>query len=293
MNIKYYIKNVEGLSLPKRANTTDAGYDVIATTDPIIKGTEVYDAYKKSTKLWSDVSYVEYGTNLYIVPDTALSPSSKCVGANDVHNVHTDLRPRSSISSKTNFVLANSVGLIDRGYHGQVMVRFKYIFQPADLRPRDGYVNGRVNPDKMYKKGEAIAQILPMLTHDIDFEMVDELPGENRGGGFGSSDLKKILEVAPITKKTSLAPVETDIFSRGATLGRKITISDFLSNLMVVPILVHGVTSLPELINKAEMWARGFDGDIYSYTENGKYGICVVSSDGDIIGKFEVGSLFN
>ena len=106
------------------------------------------------------------------------------------------------------------------------------------------------------------------------------------------SDLKKILEVKPATPTPTNPPIEITNFSRGVTLGRKITISDFLSNLLVVPLWAHGVTSLPELINKAEMWARKYDGDIYSYTENGNYGICVVSSEGDIIGKFEVGILF-
>ena len=38
MKVKYYIKNVEGLVIPKRANETDAGYDVIATSGPKIVG---------------------------------------------------------------------------------------------------------------------------------------------------------------------------------------------------------------------------------------------------------------
>ena len=110
MKSKYYIKNVEGLVLPKRANETDAGYDVIATSDPKIVGDPLNGpSYRR-------IDYIEYETNLYIAP---------------TGKFHTDLRPRSSIS-KYNLVLANSIGLIDRGYRNQVLVRFKYIWNPED-----------------------------------------------------------------------------------------------------------------------------------------------------------------
>jgi len=289
MNIQYYIKNVEGLILPKRANSTDAGYDVIATTVPIIKGTELRDESGHSLGLWSRVDYVEYGTNLYIVPDNRKTVRHSEVM--DTQPVHTDLRPRSSISSKTNFVLANSVGLIDRGYHDQVMVRFKYIFQPIDFVLRDGYVVGRVDPSKMYKKGDAIAQILPMLTNDINFNVVDVLPGDDRGGGFGSTDKKKEPD-SKQPKKVGVGGPDSIFFNGKTVLGKSITISQFVNALLVVPYHTHGVKDKSEFINKLELWARSYDGDINSYTENGVYGICVVSSEGDIIGKFEVGMLF-
>ena len=62
MKIKYYIKNVEGLVLPKRANETDAGYDVIATSDPKIVGDPLNGpSYRR-------IDYIEYETNLYIAP---------------------------------------------------------------------------------------------------------------------------------------------------------------------------------------------------------------------------------
>jgi hypothetical protein len=115
---------------------------------------------------------------------------------------HTDLRPRSSIS-KYNLVLANSVGLIDREYKQQVLCRFKYIWQPEDmwwggkLTTHDGQefnrktIFAKPNLDRIYKKGDKIAQLVTTQTHDIDFEIVPELPGEDRGGGFGSTDVKK------------------------------------------------------------------------------------------------------
>lgn len=189
MKVKYYIKNVDGLVLPIRANETDAGYDVVATSTPTIVGNK-----KEGTEYYTSISYIEYETNLY------LSPEYFVICAGKITNYHTDLRPRSSVS-KYNLVLANSVGLIDRGYKNQVLCRFKYIWQPCDFHtihhqsfmPKDdstmiGQVTyGVPDMEKIYKKGDKIAQILAIQTLDIEFEKIDELPGVDRGGGFGST----------------------------------------------------------------------------------------------------------
>jgi dUTPase len=204
MKVKYYLKKVDGLTVPMRANPHDAGYDITATSDPIIVG-----AKPPESNVFASVHYIEYETNLYFVPE---SPDFKFEGSTvkfaDFQtlgyigaNFHTDVRPRSSISSKTNLVLANSIGLIDRGYMNQVLIRFRYVWQPEDLLvtitsdmiPTGDQaivarrLNGTVNPERLYKKGDRIAQMLPVQTHDIEFELVDELPGIDRGGGFGST----------------------------------------------------------------------------------------------------------
>ena len=41
MTIKYYIKKVDDLILPSKANFSDAGYDVIAISDPKIIGNKI------------------------------------------------------------------------------------------------------------------------------------------------------------------------------------------------------------------------------------------------------------
>ena len=105
---------------------------------------------------------------------------------NGYDNFHTDLRPRSSIS-KYNLVLANSVGLIDRGYKNQILVRFKYIWQPEDLDVVNGRICGNINLNKIYNFGDKICQLVPMLTHDIEFQVMEHLDGDDRGGGFGST----------------------------------------------------------------------------------------------------------
>lgn len=186
MKPRYYLKhtNLEGAYIPQRANPTDAGYDVLATTEPSVVGKlskPDYGTYP--TGSYDFIDYIEYGTNLYFTPEAASTFHSF---GTEKHPFHTDLRARSSIS-KYNLVLANSVGLIDMDYKNQVMCRFKYIWQPEDYRVIDGKLFGTPNLKKIYQKGDKIAQILAMETHEIDFYPVEFLPGADRGGGFGTT----------------------------------------------------------------------------------------------------------
>ena len=80
------------------------------------------------------------------------------------------LFPRSSIA-KTSLVLSNSVGVIDSGYRGSIMFKYRY--------PEEGMV---------YEIGERIGQLLIIPYPQIEFEEVDELSETSRGkGGFGST----------------------------------------------------------------------------------------------------------
>ena len=91
-------------------------------------------------------------------------------------------------------MLANSIGLIDAGYRGELLIRFKYITQPEDVFAK---IRGHqstipmltnVNMEKIYKKGERIAQLVIAETHKVEFEIVEELSETDRGkGGFGST----------------------------------------------------------------------------------------------------------
>jgi dUTP pyrophosphatase len=80
------------------------------------------------------------------------------------------LFPRSSISKKS-LILANSVGVIDADYRGPVQARFKLASE-------------RVN--NIYKKGDAICQLIVMPIPKVTPEWADELSDTVRGaGGFG------------------------------------------------------------------------------------------------------------
>ena len=169
MTIKYYIKKVDDLILPSKANFSDAGYDVIAISDPKIIGNKIV-VEGTDLSYYSSIDYIEYETGLYFIPQG--------------NYFYTDLRPRSSISSKTNLVLANSIGLIDSGYHDQVLVRFRYIWQPEDMWWGSNKIDsehnmktifGKPNLEKMYKKGDKIAQLVPKQAMEIQFVIVDDL----------------------------------------------------------------------------------------------------------------------
>ena len=85
------------------------------------------------------------------------------------------LFPRSSISKK-DLILANSVGVIDSGYRGQINFRFKKTKEKSE---------------KIYGVGDKIGQIIFMPVPRVNFEEVHELDDTERGeGGFGSTDNK-------------------------------------------------------------------------------------------------------
>lgn len=126
--------------IPKYAKLGDAALDLIATS-----------------KLEHE-DYVQYGTDLqFEIPENY-------VGL---------IFPRSSISNYS-LRLANSVGVIDSGYRGEVTFRFK---KPS-TRLRD----------KVYNVGDKIGQIIILPYPQIEFVEAEELNVTIRGsGGYGSS----------------------------------------------------------------------------------------------------------
>jgi dUTPase len=191
--------------LPKQANENDAGYDIVAVSDGVITADkediiEPPPLEEKPT-LYRRIAYIEYATNLYWTPGREEVVQVKGAGGQtideyrpvaDLEN-HIEAFPRSSIS-KYNLLLANSIGTIDTGYQNQVIFRFKYVWQPQDLRPQrneegDYEMVGRVNLNRIYKKGDKIVQIQGRPNVPLSFHLVDELPSvdSRKQGGFGSS----------------------------------------------------------------------------------------------------------
>ncbi len=80
------------------------------------------------------------------------------------------LFPRSSIS-KTSCCLRNSVGVIDSGYRGEIMLKF-----------------GCSSNLGCCKVGDRVGQLIIMPYPQVQFEEVEELSDTDRGsGGFGST----------------------------------------------------------------------------------------------------------
>ena len=93
------------------------------------------------------------------------------------------LFPRSS-NTKKDLILGNSVGVIDSGYRGEVVFKFK----PSCAYSSE-YSNGYFPEPDNYEIGDRIGQIVIMPVPQIEFNVVDELSTTDRGvGGFGSTD---------------------------------------------------------------------------------------------------------
>ena len=181
-------------NLPSKGTERATGYDIIATSDPEIVGEQNTDgSYKR-------IDYIQYKTNLKMAIQEDQTPNP---GFNGLSITDYDVLafPRSSVS-KYNLQLANSIGLIDADYRGELLLRFNYLWQPQDLNvythdeydenKKMSYIAGKPNLDKIYKKGDKIYQLKVTKVENVKFVLVDELSVTNRGdGGFGSTDIKK------------------------------------------------------------------------------------------------------
>lgn len=198
--ITIQVKNIEGkTTLPIAASEFAAGYDIVAVDDPIIVGESIMKE-EEFFPFYKRIDYMEYHTALYISPQS-LEQNSK-------EHYHTLLHPRSSVR-KYNLLLANSIGLIDNDYRGEIIMCYKYIWQPEDLEfemrflsikenenvgryQPTGKLLGKINREKIYKKGDKIGQLVTDKTNPTKYVLVSELDVTARGeGGFGSTDIEK------------------------------------------------------------------------------------------------------
>ena len=169
-------------NLPNKGTDRATGFDVIVTSEPEIIG----ETYSNGT--YKRVDYIQYKTNLKLAVQKERTFSN--IGYNDL-DFDILAFPRSSVS-KYNLVLANCIGLIDADYRGEVLLRFKYIWQPEDYSiGKDKNIQGTVNYSKLYNKGDKVCQLKITKVENVEFVLVYELDSTTRGeGGFGSTDAK-------------------------------------------------------------------------------------------------------
>lgn len=143
--MKVKIKKLhENAVIPSYAKPGDAGMDLTATS-----------------KAFDDNNNVVYGTGL------AVEIPEGYVGL---------IFPRSS-NAKTDLYLTNHVGVIDSGYRGEIMFKF-----------RKSDCSKNFQEARLYEVGDRVGQLIVIPYPTIEFEEVDELSSSNRGtGGFGSS----------------------------------------------------------------------------------------------------------
>ncbi|MFT3851667.1 MAG: dUTP diphosphatase [Ilumatobacteraceae bacterium] len=78
--------------------------------------------------------------------------------------------PRSGNALNHGVTMANSPGLIDAAYRGEL----KVVLLNTD--PTEPFV---------VKRGERIAQLVVQRVEEVTWQVVDTLEGDDRGGGFG------------------------------------------------------------------------------------------------------------
>lgn len=138
--------------LPTYAKHGDAGMDLTATS-----------------KSYDEHGNVVYGTSL------AFEIPTGYVGL---------LFPRSS-NTKKDLILGNSVGVLDSGYRGEVVFKFKKNYRHV-YNKHDELIMQDINE---YDIDDRIGQIIILPYPKIEFNLVDELSTTDRGvGGFGSTD---------------------------------------------------------------------------------------------------------
>lgn len=151
---------------PTKAFPSDAGWDLVATSRAIRP------------------FYIEYGTDLQI----------------ELPEGHVGLLfPRSSVSNKP-LSMANSVGVIDQNFRGELKLRFRKT------------VGAAVHVDseaELYKVGDRIGQLVVMELPKIELEEIKKVTETDRNeGGFGSSGEKAFQNKA--SKKVSKKVVKNE-----------------------------------------------------------------------------------
>lgn len=182
--IKVLIEKQPDLTTPKRGTDRSSGYDVVATSDPVIVGKEIVLTNSETggqVKAYRSIDYIEYRTNIKVAPQG---------------DIDLLAMGRSSVT-KQNLILKNCVGLIDNDYRNFVAARFHYTIQPEDMiffdvQSENGQdikvVAAAINPDKIYKKGDKIFQFKATPLIELEFVEVDKLDETQRGeGGWGST----------------------------------------------------------------------------------------------------------
>ncbi len=170
MKVKFK-KLHEAAVLPSYSKEGDAGMDLHAISRFV------------STKKENEADYIEYGTGLSVeIP-------KGYVGL---------LFPRSSISKK-DMILANSVGVIDSGYRGEITFRFKIAATYDVIETvyadfvilKDIDENGEILnlfSQCIYDIEDRVGQLIIIPYPEIETEWADELSQTQRGeGGYGST----------------------------------------------------------------------------------------------------------
>lgn len=154
----------EGAALPSYANPWDAGMDVCAACDTLIRPGE-----------------------------TVIVPTGLKLAIPEGYEIQ--VRPRSGLSLNTPLRISNSPGTIDAGYRdelGIIMTNASPQNQPDGGEPLRVSSKGNRQGTYLIRKGDRIAQLVLAEVPRMRLRVVDSVKeiGRDRGGGFGSTGVK-------------------------------------------------------------------------------------------------------
>lgn len=174
LNIKLLDKNYEKYYNTKKNYDSDSGFDLYVIEDTTIEPWQV-GTIKSGVTCAPFVKVTNMATletiEAYDMPPTSMTGHSKFVTHDTISGYY--LYPRSSIS-KTPLMLANSVGIIDSQYRGELLAK----------------VRNLSNEPYTVTAGTSLFQICaPDLRPFTEIKFVEELNNTQRGsGGFGSTN---------------------------------------------------------------------------------------------------------
>jgi len=154
----------EGAILPEYARPGDAGMDVYAAEDVVIKPGE-----------------------------TVIIPTGLKLAIPEGYEIQ--VRPRSGVSLNTPLRITNSPGTIDSGYRNELGIIMTNTSEAAECKQDEVYtIDSKGNKKGVYsiKKGDRVAQIVLQRVPRMKLTVVDSVGsiGIDRGGGFGSTGVR-------------------------------------------------------------------------------------------------------
>ena len=146
---------------------------------------------KASNLYFTKEKHDDAGLDLFVLEDIIIKPMEtvfidfgiQCEMINEqMENEAYYLYPRSSIS-KTPLIMANSVGIIDKGYRGNIKAAIRYI--PQNITEKKKTIE-----NYEIKKGTRLFQICSSTLKSFSIEISESLSESERGNkGFGSSGI--------------------------------------------------------------------------------------------------------
>lgn len=161
--------------IPTKAHPTDAGMDmrVIVESEGDFKPTTKGDLPVIVHDVWDPDLGTKSAAVVLLPHQTIIFHTGlKCATP---EGYYLEVNPRSSLGFKQDIMLANTTGIVDCHYRGELMIA----------------LHNNSNDPRIIVNGDRVVQCMLKKVEEVENVEVDELDETDRGeGGFGSSGTK-------------------------------------------------------------------------------------------------------